>query len=125
MTLRNSELMKLMAHMLMSSRTSVTLSVLETGRKPVIQTAVLRAPISTTLGNLMDATTLQFTIALASLTLPVVIAITHTKTTINIAQAGNAMMTVKTTIQTEIAITIAKAAALQTNIATVIDMAII
>eukprot|EP00957_Ditylum_brightwellii_P205813 15345538-Ditylum_brightwellii.AAC.1 len=63
MTLRNSDfsltavtqLMNLMAPMLLSSRTSVTLSMLETGRNPVIQTTTIRAPISTTLGNPMEA----------------------------------------------------------------------
>eukprot|EP00957_Ditylum_brightwellii_P108690 8290577-Ditylum_brightwellii.AAC.1 len=50
-----TQLMKLMAPMLMSSRTSVTLSMLKTKRKPVIQTAVLSAPTSTTIGNPIEA----------------------------------------------------------------------
>eukprot|EP00957_Ditylum_brightwellii_P205858 15345754-Ditylum_brightwellii.AAC.1 len=53
------------------------------------------------------------------------IAIAHTKTTTNTAWAGTAMTTAKTTTQAEIAITIAKAAAMQTEIITVIDVTII
>eukprot|EP00957_Ditylum_brightwellii_P174553 13290778-Ditylum_brightwellii.AAC.1 len=43
------------------------------------------------------------------------IAIAHTGSTINIAQAGTAMMTAKTTTQADIAIKIAKATAMQTK----------
>eukprot|EP00957_Ditylum_brightwellii_P064029 4857200-Ditylum_brightwellii.AAC.1 len=53
------------------------------------------------------------------------VAIAHTETTINIAQAGTAMITDKTTAQVDIAITIAKAAAMETKIVTVIDVIII
>eukprot|EP00957_Ditylum_brightwellii_P171096 13024542-Ditylum_brightwellii.AAC.1 len=53
------------------------------------------------------------------------IAIAHTKTTINIAWAGTTMMTAKTTIQAEITIMIIKAAAMQTKIVTMIDVTII
>eukprot|EP00957_Ditylum_brightwellii_P180277 13733010-Ditylum_brightwellii.AAC.1 len=113
-----TQLMKLMAPTLLLSRTSMTLSVFETGRKPVIQTAVLRASTSTTIGNPMEAIVLQLIVALASLTLPVVIVIAHTKSTINIAWAGTAMTTAKRTTQAEIAITIVEATAMQTKIAT-------
>ena len=46
------------------------------------------------------------------------IAIAHTKATINIAWAGTTMTTTKTTTQAEIAIMIAEAAAVQTIIVT-------
>eukprot|EP00957_Ditylum_brightwellii_P001068 84660-Ditylum_brightwellii.AAC.1 len=53
------------------------------------------------------------------------IAIAHTKTTINIARAGTTMTTTNTTIQAEIAIMITEAAAMQTKIVRVIDVTII
>eukprot|EP00957_Ditylum_brightwellii_P131810 10051629-Ditylum_brightwellii.AAC.1 len=62
MTLRNSEcssmvatqVMKLMVPTLMSSRISVTPSVLKARRNLASQAAAKRAPTSTTLGNLME-----------------------------------------------------------------------
>eukprot|EP00957_Ditylum_brightwellii_P018212 1372085-Ditylum_brightwellii.AAC.1 len=50
-----TQLMKLMAPKLLSSRTSMILSVPETRRNPVIQTATLRAPTSTSIGNPIEA----------------------------------------------------------------------
>eukprot|EP00957_Ditylum_brightwellii_P010890 825194-Ditylum_brightwellii.AAC.1 len=109
-----THLMKLIAPMLLSSRTSITLSMLKTGRNPVIQTAALLAPTSTALGNPSHCSMTYCHFAIA-----------HTKTTINIAWPGTAMMTAKITTQAEIAITVAKVAAIQTKIITVIDVTII
>eukprot|EP00957_Ditylum_brightwellii_P101497 7734581-Ditylum_brightwellii.AAC.1 len=50
-----TQLMKLVAPTLLSSRTSVTLSVLEARSNPVIQTVVLRAPTNTAIDNPMEA----------------------------------------------------------------------
>eukprot|EP00957_Ditylum_brightwellii_P085260 6484244-Ditylum_brightwellii.AAC.1 len=79
-----TQLMKLIVLMLMSSRTSMTPSMLETRR------------------NLAT--------------------IAYTKTTINIAWTGTTMTTTKTTTQAEIAIMIAKAAAMKTKTVTVLDV---
>eukprot|EP00957_Ditylum_brightwellii_P010374 784433-Ditylum_brightwellii.AAC.1 len=114
--LEKEELMKLMAPKLLSSRISVTPSVLNTGRNPASQAAVLRAPTSTTLSNPMEAVVQWLIVVLATLMLLVMIAIAYTKTTINIAWAGTAMITAKTTTQAEIEITTAKAAAMPTKL---------
>eukprot|EP00957_Ditylum_brightwellii_P135914 10366741-Ditylum_brightwellii.AAC.1 len=53
------------------------------------------------------------------------ISIAHTKTTINIAWAGTAMTTTKTTTHAKIAIMTAKTAAMPTQFITVIDVTII
>ena len=63
---------------------------------------------------------------MASLTLPVVIAITHTETTINIAWVGTTMTIARTAhTQAEIATMTAKSAVMPTNIVTAIDVIII
>eukprot|EP00957_Ditylum_brightwellii_P207079 15351387-Ditylum_brightwellii.AAC.1 len=79
------QLMKLMVPMLQSQRTSMTQSVLETGRNPANQAAAIRAPTRTTIGNPIGAVVTCLIVTLVSLALLVVIAIAHAETTLNIA----------------------------------------
>eukprot|EP00957_Ditylum_brightwellii_P001780 136857-Ditylum_brightwellii.AAC.1 len=82
--------------------------MLKTKRNPASQAAILMVPTN-----------------LASLTLPVVIAISHNKATINITWADTAMKTTRIINQEEFAITIDKAAAMRTKFVPVIDVTII
>eukprot|EP00957_Ditylum_brightwellii_P047609 3616323-Ditylum_brightwellii.AAC.1 len=105
-----------MAPTLRSSRTSVTPSVLVTGRNPATNTTAPRDPTSKTVGYPMGTTLLRLIAILAGQTLPVVMAITHAKMTINMIRAGIAMTTAGTTSQEGIKTMIAKAAAMPANL---------
>eukprot|EP00957_Ditylum_brightwellii_P194489 14813309-Ditylum_brightwellii.AAC.1 len=93
-----TQLMNLMAPTLISLRTSVTPSMLETQLNLASQAATLRVPTT----------------------------IFHTETTINIDWVGSALMKDKTTTtQAEIATAITKATVMPTQIVTVMDVTII
>eukprot|EP00957_Ditylum_brightwellii_P065864 4995018-Ditylum_brightwellii.AAC.1 len=70
-------LMKLMAPTLQSSRTSMTPSVLVTGRNPATNTTAPRDPTSTSVCYPMGTTMLRLIAILAGPTLLVVMAIAH------------------------------------------------
>eukprot|EP00957_Ditylum_brightwellii_P027308 2064715-Ditylum_brightwellii.AAC.1 len=82
-----TRLIKLMAPTLRSSRTSVTPSMLVIGRNLTNNTTVPRGPTSTAVGYPMETTVLLLIAILAGPTLPVVMAITHAKMTINMIWA--------------------------------------
>ena len=117
-----TRLMKLMAPTLWSSRTSVTPSVLMTGRNPATNTTAPRDPTSTTVGHPMGTTVLRLIAILAGQTLPVVMAIARAEMTINIIQAGTATTTAGTTSQEGIETTITKAAAMPANLVNLTHM---
>eukprot|EP00957_Ditylum_brightwellii_P134980 10291684-Ditylum_brightwellii.AAC.1 len=120
-----TQLMKLMAPTAQSSRTSVTLDVLMTGRNPANKKTAPREPTSTVVGHPMGTTVQRLIAALAGPTLPVVMAIAHAKMTINIIWAGTATMTAGTISQEGIETMITKAAAMSANLATLTNMSII
>eukprot|EP00957_Ditylum_brightwellii_P137406 10476087-Ditylum_brightwellii.AAC.1 len=82
-----TQLMKLMAPALHSSRTSMTPSVLTTGKNLANKATAPREPTSTEVGHPMGTTMQQLIAALAGPTLPVVMAIAHIEMTINIIWA--------------------------------------
>eukprot|EP00957_Ditylum_brightwellii_P064685 4909413-Ditylum_brightwellii.AAC.1 len=77
-----------MAPTLRSPRASMTPSVLVTGRNLANNTTAPRDPASTAVGYPMGTTVLQLIAIPAGPTLPVMMAISHTKMTINMIRAG-------------------------------------
>eukprot|EP00957_Ditylum_brightwellii_P156066 11878684-Ditylum_brightwellii.AAC.2 len=114
-----------MAPTLQSSRTSVTPNVFATGRNPTNKATAPREPTNTVVGHPMGTIVQQLIAALAGPTPLVVMAITHTKMTINIIWAGTAMTTTGTISQEGIKTMIAKAAAMSANLITLTSMSII
>eukprot|EP00957_Ditylum_brightwellii_P148241 11287301-Ditylum_brightwellii.AAC.1 len=76
-----------MAPMLRSSRTSMTPSVLVTGRNPANNTTAPRDPTSTAVSYPMGTTMLQLIAIPAGPTFLVLMAIAHAKMTINMIRA--------------------------------------
>eukprot|EP00957_Ditylum_brightwellii_P173203 13185441-Ditylum_brightwellii.AAC.1 len=94
----------------------MTPNVLATGRNPANKAIAPREPTSTVVGYPMRTTVQRLIAALAGPTSPVMMAIVHTKMTINIIWADTAMMTTRTISQEGIEIIIAKAAAMSANL---------
>eukprot|EP00957_Ditylum_brightwellii_P133372 10168781-Ditylum_brightwellii.AAC.1 len=115
-------LMKLMAPTLWSSRTSVTPSMLVTGKNLAINTIAPRDPTNTAVGYPIGTTVLQLIAIPAGPTLPVVMDITHAKMTITMIQAGTAMTMAGTISQEGIKTIIAKAAAMPANLVILTNM---